>query len=140
MSRKTVYIFSEDNSSSSQMVEGFIREYLNIDKWNVQTGARQKNLLNPLAVEVMHEIGIDIRNQSSNLVDLSFVSQADYIINLSGDIQSNFKDLVKNVRVESWSFEEPEKAQGTKEEKLIVFRRVRNAIKNRVQEFAEVEG
>lgn len=140
MSRKTVYIFSEDNSSSLQMVEGFIREYLNIDKWNVQTGARQKNLLNPLAVEVMHEIGIDIRNQSSNLVDLSFVSQADYIINLSGDIQSNFKDLVKNVRVESWSFEEPEKAQGTKEEKLIVFRRVRNAIKNRVQEFAEVEG
>lgn len=82
MSRKTVYIFSEDNSSSLQMVEGFIREYLNIDKWNVQTGARQKNLLNPLAVEVMHEIGIDIRNQSSNLVDLSFVSQADYIINL----------------------------------------------------------
>ncbi len=140
MSRKTVYIFSEDNSSSLQMVEGFIREYLNIDKWNVQTGARQKNLLNPLAVEVMHEIGIDIRNQSSNLVDLSFVSQADYIINLSGDIQSNFKDLAKNVRVESWSFEEPEKAQGTKEEKLIVFRRVRNAIKNRVQEFAEVEG
>lgn len=140
MSRKTVYIFSEDNSSSLQMVEGFIREYLNIDKWNVQTGARQKNLLNPLAVEVMHEIGIDIRNQSSNLVDLSFVSQADYIINLSGDIQSNFKDLAKNVRVESWSFEEPERAQGTKEEKLIVFRRVRNAIKNRVQEFAEVEG
>lgn len=140
MSRKTVYIFSEDNSSSLQMVEGFIREYLNIDKWNVQTGTRQKNLLNPLAVEVMHEIGIDIRNQSSNLVDLSFVSQADYIINLSGDIQSNFKDLAKNVRVESWSFEEPEKAQGTKEEKLIVFRRVRNAIKNRVQEFAEVEG
>lgn len=140
MSRKTVYIFSEDNSSSLQMVEGFIREYLNIDKWNVQTGARQKNLLNPLAVEVMHEIGIDIRNQSSNLVDLSFVSQADYIINLSGDIQSNFKDLAKNVRVESWSFEEPKKAQGTKEEKLIVFRRVRNAIKNRVQEFAEVEG
>lgn len=140
MSRKTVYIFSEDNSSRLQMVEGFIRKYLNIDKWNVQTGARQKNLLNPLAVEVMHEIGIDIRNQSSNLVDLSFVSQADYIINLSGDIQSNFKDLAKNVRVESWSFEEPEKAQGTKEEKLIVFRRVRNAIKNRVQEFAEVEG
>lgn len=140
MSRKTVYIFSEDNWSSLQMVEGFIRKYLNIDKWNVQTGARQKNLLNPLAVEVMHEIGIDIRNQSSNLVDLSFVSQADYIINLSGDIQSNFKDLAKNVRVESWSFEEPEKAQGTKEEKLIVFRRVRNAIKNRVQEFAEVEG
>lgn len=140
MSRKTVYIFSEDNSSSLQMVEGFIREYLNIDKWNVQTGTRQKNLLNPLAVEVMHEIGIDIRNQSSNLVNLSFVSQADYIINLSGDIQSNFKDLAKNVRVESWSFEEPEKAQGTKEEKLIVFRRVRNAIKNRVQEFAEVEG
>ena len=140
MSRKTVYIFSEDNSSSLQMVEGFIREYLNIDKWNVQTGARQKNLLNPLAVEVMHEIGIDIRNQSSNLVDLSFVSQADYIINLSGDIQSNFKKIKKNVRVESWSFEEPEKAQGTKEEKLIVFRRVRNAIKNRVQEFAEVEG
>ncbi|HZK23145.1 MAG TPA: arsenate reductase (thioredoxin) [Atopostipes sp.] len=140
MSRKTVYIFSEDNSSSLQMVEGFIRKYLNIDKWNVQTGARQKNLLNPLAVEVMHEIGIDIRNQSSNLVDLSFVSQADYIINLSGDIQSNFKDLAKNVRVESWSFEEPEKAQGTKEEKLIFFRRVRNAIKNRVQEFAEVEG
>lgn len=140
MSRKTVYIFSEDNSSSLQMVEGFIRKYLNIDKWNVQTGARQKNLLNPLAVEVMHEIGIDIRNQSSNLVDLSFVSQADYIINLSGDIQSNFKDLAKNVRVESWSFEEPEKAQGTKEKKLIVFRRVRNAIKNRVQEFAEVEG
>lgn len=140
MSRKTVYIFSEDNSSSLQMVEGFVREYLNIDKWDVQTGARQKNLLNPLAVEVMDEIGIDIRNQSSNLVDLSFVSQADYIINLSGDIQSNFKDLAKNVRVESWSFEEPEKAQGTKEEKLTVFRRVRNAIKNRVQEFAEVEG
>lgn len=140
MSRKTVYIFSEDNSSSLQMVEGFVREYLNIDKWDVQTGARQKNLLNPLAVEVMDEIGIDIRNQSSNLVDLSFVSQADYIINLSGDIQSNFKDLAKNVRVESWSFEEPEKAQGTKEDKLTVFRRVRNAIKNRVQEFAEVEG
>ena len=140
MSRKTVYIYSVDNSSRLQMVEGFVREYLDIDKWTVQTGGRERSHFHPLAVEAMDEVGIDIRNQSSNLVDLSFVSQADYIINLSGDIQSNFKDLAKNVRVESWSFEEPKKAQGTKEEKLIVFRRVRNAIKNRVQEFAEVEG
>lgn len=140
MSRRTVYIFSADNSSRLQMVEGFVREYLDVDKWTVQTGGRERSQLNPLAVEVMAEEGIDIRNQSSHLVDLSLLSYADYIINLSGDIQSNFRNLAKNVRVESWSFEEPESAQGTEAEKLVVFRRVRDAIKNRVQEFSEVEG
>lgn len=146
MNRKTVYIFSVDNSSRLQMVEGFVRDYLDIDEWTVQTGGREKSNLHPLAVEVMDEAGIDIRNQSSNLVDLSLLSYVDYIINLSGDIQSNFRNLASNgnlasnVRVESWSFEEPEKAQGTEEEKRAVFRRVRDAIKNRVEEFSEVEG
>lgn len=140
MNRKTVYIYSVDNSSRLQMVEGFVREYLDIDKWTVQTGGRERSHFHPLAVEAMDEIGIDIRNQSSNLVDLSLLSYADYIINLSGDIQSNFRNLATNVRVESWSFEEPENARGTDEEKLAVFRRVRDAIQNRVQEFSEVEG
>ncbi len=140
MSRKTIFIYSMDNSARLQMAEGFLREYSDVDRWTVRAGGKKRNLLHPLAVEVMDEVNIDIRNQTVNLVDTSLLNYADYIVDLTGDIRSDFRHLAANIRIESWSFEEPERAEGTEEEKLLVFRRVRDAIRNRVQEFLEVEG
>lgn len=85
-------------------------------------------------------MGVDIRNQTANLVDLSLINHADYIINLSGSIEQNFRNLKTNARLEAWSFEEPERAEGSEENQLVVFRRVRDAINNRMKEFAQVEG
>ncbi len=140
MTRKTVYIYSVDNSARLQMAQGFAQNYLDIDQWTIRTGGSEKKHLHPLAIKVMDEKEIDIRNQISDFVDYSLLNHSDYIINLSGDIDSNFRNLASGVRVESWSFEDPERAKGTEEEKLIVFRRVRDAIDRRMREFVKVEG
>lgn len=140
MKRKTIYFLCTGNSARSQMAEGFAKEYLDIDKWTVRSGGIEQHGLNPLAIQVMSEIGIEIGNQTSDLMDLEVLNHSDLAVTLCGDARERCPITPPEVRREHWGFEDPARAEGTEEEKLEVFRRVRDAIGVRVKEFAEIEG
>ena len=93
--------------------------------------------LNPNAVKAMNEIDIDISNQTSDIIDMETLNNADLVVTLCGDAADKCPVTPPQVRREHWGFDDPAKAQGTDEEKWAVFQRVRDEIGSRIKKFAE---
>ena len=88
--------------------------------------------MNPLAVEAMNEIGIDISRQKSKDV-VSFLGQyVPYVITLCEDAKERCPIFPRTYKFLHWGFDDPAAAKGSHEEKLAVFRRVRDEIANRI--------
>lgn len=139
MKRKILYFLCTGNSARSQMAEGFAKKYLGFDAWEVRSAGIEQHGLNPLATEVMAEVGVDISNQRSNLIDTSLMNNAEYVITLCDDARARCPSTPPEVNSLHWGFEDPAAVQGTKEEKLVAFRRVRDQIDTRIQEFVEMQ-
>jgi arsenate reductase len=89
--------------------------------------------LNPLAVEAMREIGIDISQQKSKDVR-DFLGQAiPYVITVCDSAKGRCPIFPRTFKFLHWSFADPAEAAGSHDEKLTVFRRVRDEIANRIQ-------
>ena len=136
MSKKTIYFLCTGNSCRSQMAEGFAKKILG-DRFNVYSAGIEAHGLNPKAVEVMKEKGIDISKQTSDVIDPEILNKADYVITLCGDVNDKCPVTPPQVRREHWGFDDPAKAKGTEEEVMAVFRRVRDEIEERIRRFTE---
>jgi arsenate reductase (thioredoxin) len=94
----------------------------------------QPQALNPLAVEVMQEIGIDISHQRSKDV-AEFLGQAiPYVITVCDHARERCPIFPLTYKFLHWSFDDPAQAEGSREEKLAVFRRVRDELRRRIDE------
>ena len=71
MSKKTLYFLCTGNSCRSQMAEGWAKKYLN-DEWEVHSAGIEAHELNLNAVKAMNEVGVDISNQTSDIIDPEF--------------------------------------------------------------------
>jgi len=122
------------NSARSQMAEGFLR-HLSGGAFDVYSAGTEPGELHPLAVEAMAEEGIDISGQRAKSVD-DFVRQAfDYVITLCDEANETCP-FFPNARTRlHWSFPDPSTATGSHEERLAVFREVRDGIRVRVEQF-----
>lgn len=136
MARKTIYFLCTGNSCRSQMAEGWAKELLG-DEWEVRSAGIEAHGLNPNAVKAMKEVGIDISDQESELIDSEYLNKATMAITLCGDAADRCPMTPPHVRRKHWGFDDPAKAQGTDEEKWQVFQRVRNEIGERIKRFAE---
>ncbi|AVV58396.1 arsenate reductase (thioredoxin) [Paenibacillus glucanolyticus] len=136
MEKKTIYFLCTGNSCRSQIAEGWAKKHLGIS-WNVYSAGIEAHGLNPNAVRAMHEIGIDISDQTSDIIDPELLYNADLVVTLCGDAADKCPVTPPNVRREHWGFDDPAKAQGTDEEKWSVFQKVRDEIGHRIQRFAE---
>lgn len=132
---KMVYFLCTGNSCRSQMADGFLRT-LGIGKYEVKSAGLAAHGLHPRAIQVMMEAGVDISNHTSDVIDENTLREADYIITLCGHA-SDHCPVVRNDKAERWhwGFDDPAKATGTEEEIMGEFRRVRDAIKHRIQQF-----
>ncbi len=137
MKRKAIYFLCTGNSARSQMAEGFAREYLDFDEWEVRSAGIEEHGLNPLATEVMDELGIDISNQRSDLIDTTFMKHAELVVTLCDDARSRCPSTIADVKNEHWGFEDPAAVEGKREDKLEAFRRVRDQINTKIKEFVE---
>lgn len=139
MNKIKVLFLCVSNSARSQMAEGLLRHYYG-DKFDVYSAGAKETSVHPLAVEVMKEIGIDISNQRSKLVSEFFGQSFDYVITLCGDYSKEmcpaFIGKVKNKKLH-WNFPDPVEVEGTLEEKLDFFKKVRDDIKKKIDEFVE---
>jgi arsenate reductase len=117
------------NSCRSQMAEGFAKYYFP-HLFEVFSAGTKPEKLNPIAVKVMKEIGIDISKQYSKnvkqLMDIDF----DYVITLCGDAKENCPIFPKKTKNYHQGFKDPAKAKGSDEEIINVYRTVRDEIKN----------
>lgn len=132
MQKKPVILFlCTGNSCRSQMAEGFARA-LGGDKVEVYSAGIEPVGLNPSAVAVMAEAGIDISRQTSDPIGPEILSKADLIVTLCGDARDKCPVTPPTIRREHWPFRDPAKAEGDEEEIMAVFRTVRDEIRERV--------
>ncbi len=136
MDKKTIYFLCTGNSCRSQMAEGWAKQLLG-DGWEVRSAGIEAHGLNPNAVKAMNEVGIDISDQKSELIDNGYLNQATLAVTLCGDAADRCPMTPPHVRREHWGFDDPAKAEGTDEEKWAVFQRVRDEIGERIKRFTE---
>ncbi|MBP2078334.1 arsenate reductase (thioredoxin) [Oceanobacillus polygoni] len=136
MNKKSIYFLCTGNSCRSQMAEGWAKKNLG-EAWEVRSAGIEAHGLNPNAVKAMHEVGIDISMQQSEMIDTAFLNRATLAVTLCGDAADRCPMTPAHVKREHWGFDDPAKAEGTEEEKWQVFERVRDEIGERIKRFAE---
>ena len=136
MTKNTLYFLCTGNSCRSQMAEGFAKKYL--PNWEIKSAGIEAHGLNPNAVKAMAEVGVDITNQTSDIIDANILNNATLVVTLCGDAADKCPVTPPHVRREHWGFDDPAKAIGTEDEKWLVFQSVRDAIEARIQTFANV--
>jgi arsenate reductase len=136
--KKKVLFVCTGNSIRSQMAEGLLRA-LGSGQWDVRSAGVIQSYVHPLAIRVMEEIGIDISKQTSKSMEQFVKDKFDYVITLcdhAAQFCPTFGGVGKRLH---WPFEDPVGATGTTEERLVVFRRIRDGIKKKVEEFLRSE-
>ncbi len=136
MDKQKVLFVCVHNSARSQMAESFLKQEAG-DRFEVESAGLEPGKLNPLVIEVMREIGIDIsQNKTKSVFD--FYKQGkryDYVITVCDESQAQkcpvFPGTAVTVRIH-WSFDDPASFEGSREEKLERTRSVRDNIKQRI--------
>jgi arsenate reductase len=133
MPKAKVLFLCTGNSARSQMAEGYLRSVAGDDFEAMSAGIEPKGL-NPLAVEAMKEIGIDISRQTSKDVT-GFLGQAiPYVITVCDNAKARCPIFPRTYKFLHWSLEDPAEAVGSHDEQLAVFRRVRDEITQRIEQ------
>jgi arsenate reductase len=117
------------------MAEGLLRRDAG-DRFEVASAGVEPSYVRPRAIEVMREIGIDISNHRSKSVDEFTGEDFDYVITVCDNANERCPLFPGNTKRIHWSFDDPAAAEGEESEKLAVFRRVRDEIRNRLSAFA----
>ena len=122
------------NSARSQMAEGFLRAMAG-DRFEAGSAGTEKTSVNPLAIRVMAELGIDLGGHTSKLYADVASGAWDYLITVCDDANERCPWVPGSVKRLHWSFPDPSRATGSEEERLAVFRRVRDQIQERLSDW-----
>lgn len=137
-SRRRVLFLCTHNSARSQMAEGLLRGRGG-DRYQAFSAGTEATEVRPLAIRAMDEIGIDIRDQWSKRLDVYLAESFDAVITVCDSAREACPVFPGARRTLHWSFDDPSAATGTDEERLAVFRRVRDEIDARVRDLVELE-
>ncbi|MEC8537820.1 MAG: arsenate reductase ArsC [Bacteroidota bacterium] len=121
---KNILVLCTGNSCRSQMAEGFLRK----NGYNVQSAGVESHGLNPLAVKVMNEIGIDISNQKSKKINSLDLKMFDVLFTVCHDANESCPIIPTIQKRVHKSFIDPAKVKGNEMDKLQIFREVRDKI------------
>ena len=129
MSAKRVLFLCTGNSCRSQMADGLINHDFS-GRIEACSAGTEPHGLNPKAMQVMAELGIDIGNNSSDHISRYDDQNFDYVITLCGDADDKCPQFFGGVKRQHIGFDDPPKAVGTEAEVMDVYRRVRDEIRN----------
>jgi len=131
--KKRIMVLCTGNSCRSQMAEGFFKRYKK--DWEIQSAGITPVGLNPLAVKVMSEKGIDISNQESKSVQ-KFVKQSfDYVITVCDNARELCPLFPGRAEYIHWDIEDPSFTGGNYEFILKKFREARDKIEKQILDF-----
>ena len=120
------------------MAEGLLR-HLAGDRFEVLSAGTRPTGLNPGAIEVMREIGIDMSTHRSRHVDEFVAQEFDWVITVCDSARETCPVFPGAAARLHWSFEDPAAATGSAQERRAVFRRVRDEIAARIRRFVTGE-
>ena len=131
--RSRVLFLCTHNSARSQMAEGLVR-HLAGDRFEAYSAGTEATHVRPLAIRAMDEIGIDISGQESNTLNRYLGEPFDYVITVCDEANEACPFFPGAKNRLHWSFEDPAQATGSEEERLGVFRRARDKIRERIEQ------
>jgi len=134
MSKQKILFLCTGNSCRSQMAEGFLRNMAG-NRFDVHSAGVEPSHLNPMAIRVMTESGIDISGQTSDDVQAYLDEDVDKVITVCNHAREVCPIFPGALTQLHWGFFDPATATGTEKEKLIVFQRVRDEIQTKIQEW-----
>jgi arsenate reductase len=134
MPKNRVLILCTGNSARSQMAEGLLR-YDSGDRFEVESAGTNATFVRPEAIRVMRELGIDISGQRSKSVD-EFAGQSfDYLITVCDHARETCPVFFGGAKKLHHNFEDPAAFTGPEEERLALFRGVRDGLRVYLREF-----
>ena len=132
MKKQKVLFLCTQNSARSQIAEGLLG-HLAGDRFEAYSAGTEATHVRPLAVRAMDEVGVDISAQESETLGRYLREPFDYVITVCDEANEACPFFPGANERLHWSFPDPSKAQGTEEERLEVFRRVRDDIEDRIR-------
>jgi arsenate reductase (thioredoxin) len=128
-----VLFLSRGNATRGQMAEGLLRS-LAADRFDATSAGIEPGTLNPMAVEAMREAGVDISRQQAKNVKELLKEHFAYVITVCDLARERAPIFPFTPNLVHWSIYDPESAHSA-EEKKIIFRRVRDEIRAKVESF-----
>lgn len=131
---KNILVLCTGNSCRSQIAEGYLRHFAG-DKATIYSAGIETHGVNPRAIAIMKEDGIDISTHTSNHVDEYMNIEFDFILTVCDNAKENCPYFPSKAKRFHYNFPDPAKAIGSEEEIMAEFRKVREMIKNYCREF-----
>ena len=131
--KQRVLFLCTHNSARSQMAEGLLRALAG-DRFEAMSAGTEATHVRPLAIRAMRELGVDISGQESKTLDRYLREPFDYVITVCDDANEACPFFPGAANRLHWSFEDPSRAKGSEEERLAVFRSVRDRIRQRIED------
>ncbi len=132
-----ILVLCTGNSCRSQMAEGFFRRF-GAEHVDVVSAGLEPKGVNPRAIKVMGEVGIDISNHTSDHLSKYLGQSFDYIITVCDNAAANCPVFPGAGAKLHWPFADPADATGTEEEILASFRHVRDQISRQIDSWLRV--
>src|SRR4029077_11261995 len=137
--KKRVVCLRLHNTARSQMAESFLNQTCG-EQFKATSAGLEPGTLNPLAVKVLQEIGIDVTGKETRAVSdvIAGGERFDYVITVCDDSSAEACPLFPGGTARlHWSLPDPAKFQGSWEERLEQTRKVRDEIESRIEEFCD---
>lgn len=132
---KRVLILCTGNSCRSQMAEE-LWETIGVSEWRAESaGSKPSGYVHPLAIQAMNELDIDLSANTSKSLDQFAEQEFDLVITVCDNAKESCPVFPQATETLHWPFDDPADATGTDEEKMILFRRVRDEIKKKIQNY-----
>jgi arsenate reductase len=132
MMRSRVLFVCTHNSARSQMAEGFLR-HLAGERFEVASAGTDATRVHPLAVRAMREVGVDLSTHTSKTLEGLLDRPWDYVITVCDSANEQCPLFPGHTTRLHWSFDDPSQATGSEDERLDIFRRVRDGIQTRLR-------
>lgn len=130
----SVLFLCSGNSCRSQMAEGLLRHFGG-DRFKAASAGIHPTSLNPTAVEIMSEIGIDISGQKSKSVNELLSGGFDYVITVCDKTREFCPIFPSSATTFHWNLEDPAEFKGTADAQREVFRGVREKLQDLILKF-----
>ncbi|QBZ98821.1 arsenate reductase ArsC [Flavobacterium sangjuense] len=132
---KNILVLCTGNSCRSQMAHGYLSYFANTDKVTVYSAGVETHGVNPLAIAIMKEDGVDISKHTSNNVEEYFDIPFDYVITVCDNAKERCPFFPTQAIKLHHNFPDPSKVKGSTTEVIEEFRRVRAMIKEYCKDF-----
>jgi arsenate reductase len=134
--KNRVLILCTGNSARSQMAEGLLRHDAG-DKFDVESAGTKPGTVRPEAIAAMKELGIDISGHRSKHVDEFDGQKFDYVITVCDNAKEACPTFFGAIKQLHQSFDDPAALDGSEEERLALFRRVRSELRTYLADFVK---